>query len=243
LEYIRPGKTLRFCRIPNGFDPDSYIREKSAENMVALLERSLYLVDFLWENFTNAYDQIVVKTPEHIAAWRREIFHKLSVISNAELRNLYISEIRDRIVAINRSKREAVRPIGPLFVDRRNSALLREAILLYIIVKDRTILHEVAEQLSTIAFSDDFFKNIMDSLLNERELDGDDVAKLEKIAKKYCDFNQDNSLDFWYDVYKNHVLNDEYSRDLKLAKEELKADPSSGSWERLKALKLGLLRE
>jgi hypothetical protein len=186
---------------------------------------------------------MIVKTPEHIAAWRNGIIEKLLVINNIELRNLYISAIKDRIRATNKSKKEVIKTIGPLFVDKKNNALLREAILLYVIVKDKTILHEIAEQLSYIVFSNDFLENVKDCLLNERELLDDDITKLEKIAGKYCDFSQDNSLDFWYDVYRNHVFRDEYSRDLKLAEEEFKKDLRNDSWERLKALKLNLLKK
>ncbi|MDR2074795.1 MAG: DNA primase [Holosporales bacterium] len=243
LEYIQPGKTLRFCKMPSGYDPDLYIREKSVESMEILLKNSLYLIDFLWENFTDAYSRMVVKTPEYIAAWRKEIVEKLFIINNIELRNLYISAIKDRIRAVNKGKREMPRTVGPLFVDKKNNALLREAILLYVIVKDKAILPEIAEQLSCIIFSNDFLENVKDCLLNERELHDDDVIKLGKIAGKYCNFSQDNSLDFWYDVYRNHVFRDEYSRDLKLAEEEFKKDLRNDSWERLRALKLNLSKK
>jgi DNA primase len=243
LEYIQPGKTLRFCKIPNDLDPDSYVREKSAESMNALLKNSIYLVDFLWELFVSAYNLIDRKTPEHIAHWKKETLEKLSVINNTELRDLYISDIKNRMWLLIKGKKTYTKITGSLSVNRANNSLLREAILLYTIVKFKDILCEVYEQLSRIVFSNSFFSNVKDCLLNGTKLDENDVDKLKQIAGQYCTFKQEDALNFWSDVFENHVSKQEYSRDLELTKEDLKAEFKSDAWERLKALKGNLLRK
>lgn len=254
LEYISPGKTLKFCQLPDNHDPDSFLNANPADSMDKLLNNSLYLIDFLWEYHISEFDYIENKTPEHIASWKKNIIDNLSIIKNPELLKMYTQEIKDRIyVFIKRerskkfvkSDRKTLISQNEFPVNKKNNALLREAILLYTVVRYRDVLLEVSDRLSYITFSDQQMNELRDCLLCETEIDDKFTKTLEnlsKLAGRYCDFGDSESVEemvcFWNDIFNNHVFKDAYNNDLKTAKKDLKDDLNESAWERLKALKI-----
>ncbi len=246
LECISPGKSLRFCTLPTNCDPDSYLRENSKDSMQKLLEQSVYLIDFLWNHFLDLYDLISNKTPEHIAAWKKDIISKINTINNVELKDMYYYEIKERIYQLRRNKTvPKSHPIKSYSVNKKNNALLREAILLYTVLKYEEIFSYVAEKLAHISFTDKEFGELRDKLLCEFENSANiDYTKLAEIAGKYCNFDNytsDKIIEFWDDVFENHVGKTGYYRDIKSAKEDVKYNMNESAWERLKALKLNLV--
>lgn len=255
LEYISPGKTLRFCKIPKDHDPDSYLTENSQESMEKLLKNSVYLIDFLWDCYLLEHDLIETKTPEHTASWKKEIFKNLSVIKNQELQKMYTSEIKDRIYHLFRERRKSKfsksEKLSSFYeadfeVNKKNNALLRESILLYTVFRYREIIPEVSEKLSCVAFSDQQMRELCDCLLCEKEIEGkfDQIIKsMSAMADRYCDFHSSESMEemvcFWTDVFHHHVFKNAYNDDLKTAKKDLKKELNENAWERLKALKIG----
>lgn len=249
LEYISPGKTLKFCQLPDGADPDSYLNENSRESMNILIENSVYLIDFLWNSYAADYNSLEHRIPEHIAAWQTNIFEKLSVIKNPELLKMYKDVFKDRIKSFKRGNRiegnNSVFSKNSIFVNEKHSALLKEAILLYIIVKYKFVLDRVAEKLSHITFSTREMNELKDCLLCETEIDDElnqEINRLAKIADYYCNFDNDEAeekiVNFWNNIFDNYVLKDAYSNDIKKAKEDLQKDFNKNIWERFKALKI-----
>ena len=52
LPLLEAGKSLRFCILPEGLDPDDLIRAQGAEAMQKLLESARPMVDLLWQRET-----------------------------------------------------------------------------------------------------------------------------------------------------------------------------------------------
>ncbi|MDR0552757.1 MAG: toprim domain-containing protein [Holosporales bacterium] len=258
LQYIRPGKTLRFCGLPSDHDPDSFLRENSEENMRFLLKKSLYLIDFIWEDFIYKYEQMEVKTPEHIANWRKGVLSSISVINDEELRRLYKSQLEDLMYNFLRSGRKQKYSGGGVkFVDKKNKLLLREAILLYTVIRRPSIMHDVYERMSGVSFSRGEWSRLWEEvcvnlLADEGEGIGEVIGEnravvddIRSIAECYCaidGLNDAEVLSFWSDVFENYVFKAGYKNDIKVAGAECQSDCNEDTWRRLKALKLGLLK-
>lgn len=93
LPLLKPGKSLRFVRLPAGEDPDTLIRHKGVEAMRDLLARARPLIDLVWEGLAAARDG---KTPERRAWLRREIERTASRVKDLAIRKDYDRMLRDR---------------------------------------------------------------------------------------------------------------------------------------------------
>ena len=256
LEHISPGKSMKFAKLPEGQDPDSFLHNNSKNVMQDLLDNSQYLTDFLWKYFVDLYMAIENKSPEHILNWKNEIFNQLSIINNAELKKLYIFEFKDRTFQFVREQRKNkgnktfVQNI--IFsIDKDNKGLLREAILLYTVFKRPSIVFEVSESLACVVFSNTNFEKLCSYILcNSSSLSfdtfDDTIKELEKIADKYCKFDEfedDDVISFWNEIFKTHVFKNAAKSDLKIAKDECNSKFNEGTWSRLKEIKLSMLKK
>jgi len=93
LPLLKPGKSLRFVRLPAGEDPDSLVRHRGAEAMRDLFARARPLIDLVWEGLAAARDG---KTPERRAWLRREIERTAGRVKDLAIRKDYDRMLRDR---------------------------------------------------------------------------------------------------------------------------------------------------
>src|SRR5207248_1189918 len=56
LPSLQDGWTLRFLFLPEGEDPDSWIRKQGTENFIKLLPQTLSLADFLFQHLLEQAD-------------------------------------------------------------------------------------------------------------------------------------------------------------------------------------------
>ncbi|HUF55918.1 MAG TPA: DNA primase, partial [Thermohalobaculum sp.] len=98
LPLLAPGKSLRFCILPEGQDPDDLIRAGGAAVMGRALEGARPLIEQLWLRETAA----PLDTPERRAALDQRLRAALGSIADASVRNHYAAEIRTRRQALYR---------------------------------------------------------------------------------------------------------------------------------------------
>ncbi len=102
LPLIAAGKSLRFCLMPEGRDPDDLIREGGAAAMEHVLSGALPLVEMLWRGMTEGRD---LSSPERRAALDRELGAMLKKIGDRNLRQHYLDALRERRNALFRPQR------------------------------------------------------------------------------------------------------------------------------------------
>ncbi|MDJ0630037.1 MAG: DNA primase [Rhodobacter sp.] len=90
LPLLEPGKSLRFCLMPPGQDPDDVIRSGGAEAMQALLDQAQPLVALLWRRETEGRS---FDSPERKAALDKSLREAIRKIPDASLRSHYGEEI------------------------------------------------------------------------------------------------------------------------------------------------------
>jgi DNA primase len=103
LPLIEAGKSLRFCLMPEGLDPDDLIRSEGASAMQRHLDASVPLVHLLWRRETEGKS---FDSPERKAALDRSLRDSILKLRDQSLRRHYGDEIN----ALRRELFQANRP-------------------------------------------------------------------------------------------------------------------------------------
>lgn len=90
LPLIEAGKSLRFCLMPEGLDPDDLIRAEGAGAMRRLLDGAIPMVRLLWRRETEGKS---FDSPERRAALDRRLREAISRLRDPSLRRHYGDEI------------------------------------------------------------------------------------------------------------------------------------------------------
>ncbi|MEM6743719.1 MAG: DNA primase [Pseudomonadota bacterium] len=96
LPMLEPGKSLRFCLMPGGKDPDDLIREDGAEAMAAALDAALPLVEVIWRKTLDGRD---LSSPERKAGLKRDLRAALKRIEDGSVREFYDGALFERFRA------------------------------------------------------------------------------------------------------------------------------------------------
>lgn len=91
LPLLGAGRSLRFCLMPAGQDPDDVIRSGGAPEMKKLLEVAQPLVQLLWQRETEGK---VFDSPERKASLDKRLHEAIRKIANPGLRAHYGDEIK-----------------------------------------------------------------------------------------------------------------------------------------------------
>ncbi|MEO0960335.1 MAG: DNA primase, partial [Pseudomonadota bacterium] len=116
LPHLAPGKSLRFCLLPEGRDPDDMIRHEGAAGMGAALDASVPLIEMLWRR---EVAQGPVDTPERRAGFDQRLRACLGRIGDGSVRSHYAAALKERRAAFfrppPRNQRDggAGRPFAP----------------------------------------------------------------------------------------------------------------------------------
>ena len=93
LPMLGPERSLRFCLMPEGKDPDDVLRSSGAGAMREMLDASLPLVELLWRRETEGQ---VFDSPERKAALDRRLQTALDRIPDAGLKGHFNQALRDK---------------------------------------------------------------------------------------------------------------------------------------------------
>jgi DNA primase len=112
LPMLAPGKSLRFCILPEGRDPDDLIRAEGPAAMRRVLEAARPLVEMLWLRETTVE---VLDTPERRAALDQRLWHALRRINDTTVRKHYVDKIKELKAKLFRVEKPAQAPMrgGP----------------------------------------------------------------------------------------------------------------------------------
>jgi DNA primase len=109
LPILKPGKSLRFLFLPEGMDPDDFVRKRGAQEFEEALAAALPMVDALWARETDGLD---VSTPERMASFQTGLTRLVAGIEDATVRQHYDQALKDRFYAMRRALRQAQNPYG-----------------------------------------------------------------------------------------------------------------------------------
>ncbi len=107
LPLLEAGKSLRFCIMPEGLDPDDLIRAQGAEAMQKLLDNAQPMVDLLWQRETEGK---TFDSPERRAALDASLRAAVKLIKDPSLRSHYGAAINERRHALFAPARSDKKP-------------------------------------------------------------------------------------------------------------------------------------
>lgn len=94
LPGVQPGKSLFFCELPGGMDPDDFLKEYSAQELRERLVSGEALVARLWRR---ERDLEPVDTPERQAGLEARLMQAVSAIRNGAVKAAYERDLKGRM--------------------------------------------------------------------------------------------------------------------------------------------------
>ena len=196
LPMLEPGKSLRFCILPEGQDPDDLLRTRGADAMRALLDSAEPLVRMLWRRETEGQ---VFDSPDRRAALDARLDQILRAIRDPNLRKHYNQALWPLKQALFRPPQQA--PSGrqgrgawrdrgfaeaqTALVETRNSALgsgslsaddLRATLILATLCRYPALIARFESDLGRLALRDPEHVALADVLLATRASDAAEVV-------------------------------------------------------------------
>ena len=212
LKFLTPGKSVKFMRLPNAEDPDSFIEKKSVEDFINLKEKSLDLSEFMWEIILSS---ITSDTPEFLATFDQRISDILKKIENSKISSEYFKFLKskkDKFIweknKINFKKTEHER----LFTIHEN---INEKIFLAMLCSDKGYFDQFDEEIFKIKLTDKQLEIEKEKILLSYS---ESVSKEDHDKEITYELNQNLSQEL-ADIRKTHIYDLSKEEKLQLFKQ------------------------
>lgn len=194
LSLLRPGHSLQFATLPEGLDPDDYLKQKGKASLIEVLRNAIPLSRFVWSYIKSQYPDPI---PEEKAKWYDDIEQKLATISHDVIRHEYTETFKSwgyiahvpapeniqGVARVTEPYREAIslpnQPYVSTYYAKKNMRVLPlksrigfnnggvfQKLLLTLLLHYPELIDDVYEELCNINFHQMFYNQIRDILLN-----------------------------------------------------------------------------
>ena len=92
---MKPNYSLSFLILPNGFDPDSFVRKNGRNNFESLLNQKIDIGNFVFEN---NLQELQSEQPEERAGFEKKIMDLCQIIQDSTVKKHYISFFKNKII-------------------------------------------------------------------------------------------------------------------------------------------------
>jgi DNA primase len=169
IAYMKPNYSLSFLILPNGFDPDSFVRKNGRNNFESLLDQKIDIGNFIFEN--NLQD-LQSEQPEERAGFEKKIMDLCSLIQDSTVKKHYISFFKNKIFEqFSSRKAKNLKPLNKTKeltrkITRYSSFELKEFSLMYLFLNNIQILKNQSGKLSIINFHNKNLEELKKVLIN-----------------------------------------------------------------------------
>ena len=179
LEFLVPGKSFKFIRLPENYDPDSFLKKFNKKAFEDLMNKSYDLSDLIWQIIL---ESIGKTTPEFIALLDEKIRFYSSKISNKKVSDEYyrflIKKKNDYLWNIKSKKRFKT------FTKEKIQESINEKLIVIFMLFETKLVQKHLEEISEIKFQnsdlnktkDFFFRKIY---LENLKVDSDLLKNLK----------------------------------------------------------------
>ena len=164
LNYLKPGKTIKFMIIPDGEDPDSYVQKFGKEKFEKLANQSINLSDLIWNNLIDEPKNI---TPEYGALIEKKIKEVSSMIQDNSLSKEYfrfLSSKKNNHFWNRRKNSVSTAKINTVGLEK--NFFTNEYIILSFLIFELEISSEFIEQINKIIFVNEKLENYRKDLID-----------------------------------------------------------------------------
>ena len=215
LSILKPDYSMRFCVLPENYDPDDFIRKNGSVALKKLIFNSETLSDYIWNS---EYSRFNLSNPEQKAGFEKRIKQMIPDIQDESVRAYYKKDYLERLYSLrktqdtnqkyipkNRSSR-VTRETAMSERANKDSAdsIVREKLIILLITENPFLISKYLEELGLINFSNIELSKACSKIV-EYIVSKDDKS-LENIdIKSYLiekGFQQQV-----VDIYKNSLLN------------------------------------
>ncbi|MEO0328189.1 MAG: DNA primase [Pseudomonadota bacterium] len=95
LPRIQTGKSVKYCLLPEGYDPDDYVKEKGAKAFLDHVTNSVPLSEYV---LVRRMSGVMMETPEQKALIEKQIFADLAQIKDPVLAKYFNTHARFRLI-------------------------------------------------------------------------------------------------------------------------------------------------
>ncbi len=188
LPLLKPGKSLRFVKLPYDEDPDSLVKKEGAKAVEILIGKARSLSDTIWWTETRDRD---FNTPERLAGLEKRLDDRALAIADRKVQYQYkeyfrkkLREMTDNVSTLNRSvgpyrKNSKTREhnrgnhyhaasVVNFSRSRRSPKILKkrlEQVLLAVIINHPGLLNGFAEDIATVNVLDEMLDNLRQEIL------------------------------------------------------------------------------
>jgi DNA primase len=169
IAYMKPNYSLSFLILPNGFDPDSFVRKNGRNNFESLLDQKIDIGNFIFEN---SLQDLQSEQPEERAGFEKKIMDLCLLIQDSTVKKHYISFFKNKIFEqFSSRKAKNLKPLNKTKeltrkITRYSSFELKEFSLMYFFLNNIQILKNQSEKLSIINFHNKNLEELKKVLIN-----------------------------------------------------------------------------
>ena len=169
IAYMKPNYSLSFLILPNGFDPDSFVRKNGKNNFESLLDQKIDIGNFIFEN--NLQD-LKSALPEERAGFEKKIMDLCLLIQDSTVKKHYVSFFKNKIFEqFSNRKIKNLKPLNKTKELTRKITIyssfeLKEFSLMYLFLSNIQILKNQSKKFSLINFHNKNLEELKKVLLN-----------------------------------------------------------------------------
>ena len=151
LKYLIPGKSLKFIKIPDEMDPDSFMQKKSKEEFLKLRDNSKDLSSIIWQL---VQESVELETPEFLAAMDQKIKNLVSKIENPEVSKEYFKFLKSKKDSFVWSKNKIQIKNHKQIKKEKIADNINEKIFILMISSEEKFLNQFQEEIYQVKLSD-----------------------------------------------------------------------------------------
>ena len=215
LSILKPDYSMRFCVLPENYDPDDFIRKNGSVAFKKLIFNSETLSDYIWNS---EYSRFNLSNPEQKAGFEKRIKQMIPEIQDESVRAYYKKDYLERLYSLRKTQdtnqkyipknRSSKVTRETAMSERANKdsadSIVREKLIILLITENPFLISKYLEELGLINFSNIELSKACSKIV-EYIVSKDDKS-LENIdIKSYLiekGFQQQV-----VDIYKNSLLN------------------------------------
>jgi len=168
--FITEDVNVYIAELPNGFDPDGYIRKFGAEEFVKLIKSSKNLFDYKLDKLTKRFN---INTTNGKAAIASEMLPTIAKINNAVLRSGMVKRLAEKLAVDEESIKSELKKVKPdgstrryvmAPVEAKRDSRSAEIMVLALLFESEKFVEKVMRELSPEDFKDSSVRDLVNAV-------------------------------------------------------------------------------